>query len=175
MTGPLLAADLVNLARTGWSRAAAAAVLHEHEIRRPALDETASEALRDWAETLRTVFSAGDLEELCGATNDMLEQGTSRAYLTIHDRLRPHLHFMADDEDVVARVRAVTSGGLAIFIVESEGLRLGVCGRESCGLVFVDTSRNGRRAFCSSRCGNYVAVMRHRGPRPKRAARSPTA
>ena len=166
MTGPMLAADLVNLARTGWSNAAAAAILHNHEIRRSTLNDTASQALREWAGTLRNVFSASNLEELCAATNEMLEQGTSRAYLTIHDQLRPHLHFKADHEDVVTRVRAVTGGGLAFFIVESEGTRLGVCGRDSCGLVFVDTSRNGRRAYCSSRCGNYVAVTRHRSRTP---------
>ncbi|WP_370684747.1 CGNR zinc finger domain-containing protein [Corynebacterium glutamicum] len=31
-----------------------------------------------------------------------------------------------------------------------------------CTEVFVDTSRNGHRAYCSAKCGNYVAVQRHR-------------
>lgn len=31
-----------------------------------------------------------------------------------------------------------------------------------CRSVFVDTSRNGRRRYCSARCGNYDAVARHR-------------
>lgn len=162
MTGPMLAADLVNLAHTRWSSVAAAGILAEHEIRRSELEEEASDALCAWTAELRRVFDAADVGERCTAINEILDAGTSRVYVTLHDELRPHLHFVTDDEDVVARVRAVTAGGLAIFIVESEGARLGVCGRESCGMVFVDTSRNGRRAYCSARCGNYVAVTRHR-------------
>ncbi|MDD7833841.1 CGNR zinc finger domain-containing protein [Paenarthrobacter sp. AB444] len=34
--------------------------------------------------------------------------------------------------------------------------------RQSCEVAFVDTSRNGRRSYCSARCGNYDAVRRHR-------------
>ena len=162
MTGPLLAADLVNLAHRGWTCEVAATILNEHGIRRHHLDETTSTALNLWASELRGVFVATGLEKRCAEVNKMLDVGAFRAYVTNHDELRPHLHFVADDQDVVARVRAVTSGGLAIFIVEAEGGRLGVCGRESCGIVFVDTSRNGRRAYCSSRCGNYVAVTNHR-------------
>ncbi|WP_323742266.1 CGNR zinc finger domain-containing protein [Microbacterium sp. UFMG61] len=94
-------------------------------------------------------------------TNGLLERGTSRAYLTIHDRLR-RTYISFPMRKTSLPVRAVTSGGLALFLVESGGDRLGACGRDGCGLVFVDTSRNGRRAYCSSRCGNYVAVTRHR-------------
>lgn len=94
--------------------------------------------------------------------NELLEAGTSRAYLTTHDKLKPHLHFASDDDDVLARVKAVTAGGLAIFTVEAGGGRLGACGRQGCPKVFIDTSRNGRRAYCSAKCGNYVAVRRHR-------------
>ncbi|MGY4099847.1 CGNR zinc finger domain-containing protein [Nocardia sp. R16R-3T] len=35
--------------------------------------------------------------------------------------------------------------------------------RQGCGSVFVDTSRNGRRRFCSTRCSNRVHVAQHRG------------
>ncbi|MFD0622270.1 CGNR zinc finger domain-containing protein [Streptomyces sanglieri] len=40
--------------------------------------------------------------------------------------------------------------------------RLGRCARHTCDLAFVDTSRNGRRAYCSVRCANNGAVARHR-------------
>ena len=42
------------------------------------------------------------------------------------------------------------------------GERLRACGRAGCGVVFVDTSRNGRRRFCSVRCANQVNVANHR-------------
>ncbi|WP_256987277.1 CGNR zinc finger domain-containing protein [Rhodococcoides fascians] len=56
----------------------------------------------------------------------------------------------------------MTAGGLALFTVEAGGLRLGECSAHRCNLVFVDTSRNGRRAYCSTRCANGDAVARHR-------------
>ncbi|AXT86973.1 hypothetical protein C6I20_15860 [Aeromicrobium sp. A1-2] len=52
--------------------------------------------------------------------------------------------------------------GLELFSVEAEGQRLGVCGAPGCTTAFIDTSRNGRRAYCTARCGNAVAVRRHR-------------
>ncbi|WP_222440972.1 CGNR zinc finger domain-containing protein [Streptomyces sp. BK340] len=46
--------------------------------------------------------------------------------------------------------------------LEAEGRRLGVCALDSCRTAFADTSRNGRRAYCSARCANTDAVRRHR-------------
>lgn len=162
MVGALLAADLATLASRGWGHTAAAEILAEHQIRRWSLTKVAADHLQAWARRLRTPFVAQDESARCEAINALLEAGTARAYLTTHDGLRPHLHFAPDDDDVVARVKAVTAGGLAIVTVESEGSRLGACRREGCPVVFVDTSRNGRRAYCSTRCGNYDAVRRHR-------------
>lgn len=163
MTGPLLAADLVNLARgTSWSVAGLEAVLAQHHIRRRSSLGGAADELRGWAGRLRTAFSASDARKRCKAINALLENGTARAFLTTHNDLGPHLHFIPEDNDVVARVKAVTAGGLAMFTVEAKGSRLGVCARHSCGTAFVDTSRNGLRKYCSTRCGNYDAVHRHR-------------
>ncbi|WP_427135311.1 CGNR zinc finger domain-containing protein [Pseudarthrobacter sp. S9] len=163
MTGPLLAADLVNLARGGeWTPGAAKQILDGHQIRRTALTSSSSEQLRQWSLRLLTAFEPTSVEARCAAINGLLERGTSRAYLTTHDQLRPHLHFASDEDDVVARVKAVTAGGLAIFAVGSDALRLGVCLRAGCGIAFVDTSRNGLRSYCSARCGNNDAVQRHR-------------
>ncbi len=167
MTGPLLAVDLVNLAGTWWTVDAAQKILREHQIRRAALTVSSSGQLRDWAVRLRSAFEDVDIDARCRAINGLLEAGTARAYLTTHDQLRPHLHFASDDDDVVARVKAVTAGGLAIFAVESDGGRLGVCARIGCGTAFVDTSRNGLRSYCSARCGNNDAVQRHRKAAPK--------
>ena len=163
MTGPLLAADLVNLAAGGaWTAQEARIILDRHQIRRAALGSSSSEQLRQWSLQLRSAFEPASVEARCGTINGLLDTGTSRAYLTTHDQLRPHLHFASDIDDVVARVKAVTAGGLAIFAVESDGGRLGVCVRSGCGIAFVDTSRNGLRSYCSARCGNNDAVQRHR-------------
>lgn len=163
MLGPLLAAELASLVGRGWDTDAAMAALHQFEVRDPHLSEARSQQLRDWSTKLRAPFETNDVESICASLNDLLEMATSRAFLSTHDGMKPHLHFTADNDDVLARTRAITAGGLAIFAVESAGGRLGACMRRGCPEVFVDTSRNGRRAYCSARCGNYEAVRRHRG------------
>ncbi|WP_406250278.1 CGNR zinc finger domain-containing protein [Microbacterium sp. M] len=168
MTGPLLAADLVTLIGRGWDIRAASAVLARHQIRRGEIDKSADERLRAWAADIVPVFRAETVDARCAEINRLLAAGVGAPYLTTHDSLRPHLHFVSDAHDVIARVRAVTAGGLALFVVESEGARLGVCQREGCQVAFVDTSRNGRRAYCSAKCGNYDAVRRHRAPFSRR-------
>jgi predicted RNA-binding Zn ribbon-like protein len=162
MTGVQLAADLVNLHSGDWSVANVETVLHDHDIRRVEVDSAVATSLRRWSARLRTVFVASTVAERCQAVNALLVDGTGRVYLTTHDDLGPHRHFAPDDDDLVGRVMAVTAGGLAIFTVEAEGNRLGACSRSGCPLVFVDTSRTGRRAYCSARCGNTDAVQRHR-------------
>ncbi|MEU8265412.1 CGNR zinc finger domain-containing protein [Micromonospora sp. NPDC048999] len=166
MTGVRLAADLANLVvedrpGTGEVREIEA-ILRRHEIRRPVLTTRQAGLLRVWGVRLRAVFEASGSDERCAVINALLVERTAGAFLTTHDGLRPHLHFTPEDDDVVGRVQAATAGGLAIFTIEAEGRRLGVCARQTCVTVFVDTSRNGRRGYCCARCGNHDAVHRHR-------------
>jgi predicted RNA-binding Zn ribbon-like protein len=166
MTGAFLAADLVNAAGgQAWSTAEAELILRDHAIRRAKVDKATSAALRRWSAKLRTVFAATGEADRCDAINAILADGTTSVYLTTHDGLRPHLHFTPEDDDLLGRVMAVTAGGLAIFTVEADGHRLGTCALPGCTRVFVDTSRNGRRAYCTARCGNNDAVHRHRESR----------
>ena len=57
---------------------------------------------------------------------------------------------------------ALTAAGLAHVIDDGGGERLRACSRAGCGVVFADTSRNGRRRVCSVRCANQVNVANHR-------------
>jgi predicted RNA-binding Zn ribbon-like protein len=63
---------------------------------------------------------------------------------------------------LTARVKARTAGGRAHMIDDGGGSRLRICDRAGCDTAFVDSSRNGRRRFCSVRCANLVNVARHR-------------
>ena len=56
----------------------------------------------------------------------------------------------------------LTVAGLAHLIDSGGGGRLRCCDRAGCGTAFLDTSRNGRRHFCSVRCANQVNVANHR-------------
>nr|WP_166640698.1 CGNR zinc finger domain-containing protein [Amycolatopsis sp. SID8362] len=123
---------------------------------------TGDEAARigTWAEQLRPVFAASPPErpEL---VNALLAEAACRPYITTHDGKPPHLHYSAADAGPVGRVRAYTAGGLAHLVCEAPD-RLGICGREGCEMAYVDTSRNGRRRFCSTRCATRVHVADHR-------------
>lgn len=164
--GSELAAALANLeASDDWNRESATAVLKRHAVQRAHLSSAQLLELRAWAKKLREVFEAKEALARCDVINELLAAGVSNLALVVHEGWSPHLHFTSDERDVVSRVRAVTSGGLAIFAVESAGERLGVCAYENCKTVFVDTSRNGLRSYCSARCGNNEAVKRYRSRR----------
>jgi predicted RNA-binding Zn ribbon-like protein len=68
-------------------------------------------------------------------------------------------------------VKALTAVGLAHVIDDEAGSRLRACSRAGCGAVFIDTSHNGRRHFCSVRCANQVNVVNHRRRRREALAR----
>lgn len=158
--GAVLSADLINLPE--MSAASVQGLLEAHEIRRPAVVDADVDGFRWWRDQLARVFRSADPAEQCSAVNDLLVAATIRPWVTTHDGLQPHLHFVPDEADVLSRVKAVTAGGLAFVLCWEGGARLGRCLRAECSRAYVDTSRNGRRRYCTARCGNTEAVMRHR-------------
>jgi predicted RNA-binding Zn ribbon-like protein len=163
MVGVHLAVALVNLESSGtWAPESLEQALRDHEIRRPLVTGSTVAGIRGWTRRLRPAFEASSEAERCASINTLLADGARSVYLTTHDDLRPHLHFTPDGQDLQSRVKAVTAGGLAIFTMEADGERLGVCALDTCRTVFADTSRNGRRTYCSPRCANTDAVRRHR-------------
>ncbi|WP_106193446.1 CGNR zinc finger domain-containing protein [Umezawaea tangerina] len=139
------------------------AALRAHDYRPVGVlgtDDMAS--LTVWAHRLEQVFAgAGDRVELLNA---LLAESATQPYISRHDGRAPHLHFAREDGPMLARLRAYTAAGLAhAFCQEPD--RVGRCDRDGCGVVYVDTSRNGRRRFCSTRCSNRVHVAEHRDRR----------
>ncbi|WP_457962204.1 CGNR zinc finger domain-containing protein [Arthrobacter sp. D1-29] len=169
--GAQLAAALVNAPEAQDLEA----VLEEFSIREPRLDDTAERGLRVWAEKLKPTFAAESVEERCTAINALLDSAAGRVSLTTHDGSRPHLHLFPEGDDVLSRVKAVTAGGLALFIAWSGGERIGMCARPSCFNAFVDNSKAGRQRYCSARCGNTDAVARHRQLQRKPRVRADAA
>lgn len=145
-------------------------VLKSQRITDPEVREQDVDALARWCRRLRPVFGERDQQHQVDLVNGLLAEGTTRVHVATHDGHPPHLHYQGEDDDLVSRVRAVTAGGLAVAVCGAGGARLGRCGRSGCPIRFVDTSRNGRRRFCSVGCANRVNVARHRvrrraGPR----------
>ncbi|MEU9606843.1 CGNR zinc finger domain-containing protein [Streptomyces sp. NPDC048057] len=125
----------------------------------PDVDEIAG--AWEWRERLAGCFGAQPLEQRCGIINDLLDEAASRPYISLH-KGPPHLHYTAESAGRPARLRAVTATGLSYVVCFASADRLGRCHRAECSRVFVDTSRNGRRSYCSLRCANTDAVRRHR-------------
>jgi predicted RNA-binding Zn ribbon-like protein len=123
--------------------------------------------LTRWAERLRAVFTEPDVDRRVRLVNQLLADAAAPPYISQHDGRAPHFHYAEHDAPLVHRIQAYTAGGLAHALCDDPG-RIGACDRPGCGTVFVDTSRNGRRRFCSARCANSTHVADHRKRRRPR-------
>jgi predicted RNA-binding Zn ribbon-like protein len=151
-------------------RAALAATLTRYDVHEPLAAEVRTQALRAWAGRLRAVFESGTEAERAERADALLVAADCRPRLVRHaDGLPFHLHYAPVRAGLTARVKALTAGGLAHMIDEGGGSRLRTCQRAGCDTAFIDTSRNGRRRFCSLRCANQVNVANHRS-RQRQAA-----
>ncbi|ANZ40745.1 hypothetical protein BBK82_36885 [Lentzea guizhouensis] len=121
------------------------------------LDARQERDVRDWVERLRQVFRDPTVDLL----NELLAQSSTTHYISTHDGRAPHLHYAREDAPTDVRLKAYTAAGMAALFCEDAG-RIGWCDRDGCDTVYVDTSRNGRRRFCSTKCANRVNVANHR-------------
>lgn len=155
--GAAVAADLVNALQSDG--------MHDRPAALPAAAEwtTASATrLRDVAGHLRRAFATDDHAEAAAALNDLLSDLPITPRLSTHDGRPAHLHYAPPDSDPVLRI--VCNAAMAVTAIISEhGVgRVGLCASPSCRTAFVDTSRNGRRRFCSPACANRTHVAAHR-------------
>jgi predicted RNA-binding Zn ribbon-like protein len=151
-----------------------AAVLRGYDVHEPAVTADDARALRPWAARLREVLAADTVEDKARRADALLSAADCRPRLVSHGAGLPfHLHYAPARAGLAARVQALTAAGLAHVIDQGEGARLRVCARDGCDVAFLDTSRNGRRAFCSVRCANQVNVASHRRRRRLAAASGP--
>jgi predicted RNA-binding Zn ribbon-like protein len=161
VAGAHIAVWLVN--QPAPSAAALTGMLARHDVHDPAATTDDAAALRPWAARLRAVFEAGTVTGKAELTDALLVAADCRPRLVSHGPgLAVHLHYAPVRSGLVPRVMALTVAGLAHMIDSGAGARLRCCDRDGCGIAFLDTSRNGRRHFCSVRCANQVNVANHR-------------
>ncbi|KOV82453.1 CGNR zinc finger domain-containing protein [Nocardia sp. NRRL S-836] len=121
------------------------------------------------AQALRLVFTAistGDVATAAKHVNDLLTAARVRPELVLHDGDPAwHVHHRGTAGGVAAEWAGVCAAGLAVVLGTEARGRLGVCTAPRCDRVYVDTSYNGTRRFCSTACQNRVkaAAFRHRG------------
>ncbi len=168
--GAHIAAWLVNHPSPGPP--ALAQILQDHDVHEPTASAAQVQALRPWAQRLREVFEAGTVTGKAEQADELLVASGCRPRLVSHGPGLPfHFHYASVRAGLASRVKALTAAGLAHAIDDGAGSRLRVCNRATCGTVFIDISRNGRRHFCSVRCANQVNVANHR--RRQRCGGSP--
>jgi predicted RNA-binding Zn ribbon-like protein len=161
VAGAHIAVWLVN--QPAPAAAALTGMLARHDVHDPGATPGDAVALRPWAARLREVFEAGPVTGKAELTDALLVVADCRPRLVSHGPgLAVHLHYAPVRSGLVPRVMALTVAGLAHMIDSGAGARLRCCDRSGCGTAFLDTSRNGRRHFCSVRCANQVNVTNHR-------------
>jgi predicted RNA-binding Zn ribbon-like protein len=122
---------------------------------------------------LRDVFehgSAGRDTEAVEELNALLEAYPIQPRISGHDAHDWHMHVTGRGSAVSSEYLAGASWGLAVWLCEHGSSRFGVCADERCGNVYLDTSSNCCRRFCSERCATRSHVAAHRAR--KRAAES---
>ncbi len=94
--------------------------------------------------------------------NDTLARARAVPRLVDHDDLGWHIH--ATDLDAPLAERILVEAAMSLVdVIRAERLdRLRDCEADDCAGVFVDLSKNGSKRFCSTRCGNRMAVRAYR-------------
>ena len=110
---------------------------------------------------LRDVFEATGAERAASLLNELLVDVGATPRVSLHGE-EPHLHFEPTGTTPARWLGAVTAMGLGVAIIEGGLDRLGVCDSSTCRDVFLDTSRNRSRRFCSDTCSTRENVAAYR-------------
>ncbi|MDR7280529.1 CGNR zinc finger domain-containing protein [Catenuloplanes atrovinosus] len=125
---------------------------------------------------LREVFesgAAGRDTETVAELNALLEAFPVQPRISGHDAADWHMHVTSRGASVSAEYLAGAVWGLAVWLCEYGSSRFGICADERCGNVYLDTSSNCCRRFCSERCATRSHVAAHRA-RKRAASADPT-
>ena len=119
------------------------------------------------------LFEAADAADLVAAVdrlNALLRDYPVQPQLSGHDGTDWHLHLAEGAASVAAAYATVATMGLAVFCAEYGVNRLGVCQAPPCRKVFLDTSTNRSRRYCSDRCATRANVAAYRQRRRDQAS-----
>jgi predicted RNA-binding Zn ribbon-like protein len=158
------------LAPRGAARVTAVAeALGGNGRRTPSVTARQATALATYVVQMRLVFEAaeaGDLTEAAHVLNRLLHVTGARPQLDPLATGGYHVHFHGSTDGLATGWGAGCATGLALAIGTDLAGRLGVCSADRCDRVYVDTSKNAQRRFCSTSCQNRTkaaAFRRRRG------------
>jgi predicted RNA-binding Zn ribbon-like protein len=116
------------------------------------------------ADLVRAVAVADSQDDVLERLNELLALARPRPYATDHDG-DLHLHFARPDAPALEQLTTTVAMGLAQVVAQHGWQRLGVCSAEGCEDVYVDTSRNASRRYCSNTCASRSTVAAYRARR----------
>jgi predicted RNA-binding Zn ribbon-like protein len=136
---------------------------YTYSLRRVSADD-ATLVARTATEARRVIedIDHGDLATAAKRTNVLLRRTGARPQLDTHGPGVWNLHFHGPTDSFGVGWAAGIASGLAMALGTADAGRLGVCAAEQCDRVHLDTSRNGGRRFCSTRCQNRTKNTAHR-------------
>ncbi|MDT0187731.1 CGNR zinc finger domain-containing protein [Microbacterium sp. ARD31] len=130
-------------------------------------------SLQAFQAELRPVFEASDVDDVrlvVSSLNDLLARHPVTPMISDHDPDNLHMHVTNRASSVAELLVAEALMGLANLVCDLGATRLGICSEPRCENVFVDTSPNQSRRYCSDRCSSRANVAAFRA-RQKAAAR----
>ncbi len=162
-----LAIDLANTERAdpGWARAFLDA--HDEWFTPGTSFELSPGEVHRAAATaalVRAVALAQSQADVLDRLNELLAVARPRPYATDHDGSL-HLHFARPDSPALEQLTTTVAMGLSQVVAQHGWQRLGVCAAEGCDDVYVDTSRNASRRYCSNTCASRSTVAAYRARR----------
>ncbi|WP_067890408.1 CGNR zinc finger domain-containing protein [Actinomadura chibensis] len=140
-------------------------ILRDNEFFWQEFEDADAAEFRDWGRTLRPFFEAARVEDAMTMLNRLMLEIPMHPHLADHEPHGLHMHYAPPSSRLAHRFRATTLMNLAELIVEHGLGRTGVCAADGCDRVYADTSRAGRRRFCSESCANRTNVAAFRARR----------
>ena len=129
-------------------------------------------ALRRFQRDLRPAFEASAADDAQGVVdvlNALLERHPITPRIADHNPTNLHIHVANRAASVADLLVGESLLGLANLVCDLGPTRLGVCAAAPCTNVYVDTSPNQSRRYCSERCSSRANVAAFRA-RQKAAA-----
>ena len=145
------------------------AALREHLVDRSwlhrSLDADDVSSLQAFQSELRAVFEASDADDVrlvVSSLNDLLADHPVTPMISDHDPDHLHMHVANRAASVAELMIGEALMGLANLVCDLGATRLGTCAEARCDNVYVDTSPNQSRRYCSDRCSSRANVAAFR-------------
>lgn len=131
--------------------------------------------LRKFQRELRPVFEASAARDTAGVVdglNELMVRHPITPQISSHDPDDLHIHAASKSQSVAELLVGESLLGLATLVCDLGPSRLGICSAAPCANVYVDTSPNQSRRYCSDRCSSRANVAAYRARQKAVAAAS---